>query len=226
MTAAGFVHGAAIAFKPTAAPVLVAIGGVMAIDGAWKPLSDLLGGAVAAAAAAWLTGCLFVHDWGCWSDWVIALKAQMSSAQLMNPWNCSLTTLLGGLTTCAYRSRAASSPGQQVPKSLTARWVLAGAVGCVVALAGSPLVWAHYLLLTIPLLLWLGRRALLGQATANALSFLVVAFLLLTVVAQAMGLGRQINEMILGNLATTLLLARAFHTFATLPRGVNSRPRS
>lgn len=238
--AAGCLLGGSIAFKPTLGPVAVAVGVVLASESDWRLVTRFMMGCVGGAAAAWVAGCLFLWDWTCWQTWLEALKAMLASERPMNPWNCSipmviksivgidcsgavLVGLLGGLAAIAYRTRRTCSSETSAATGSAGRVVLAGALGAVVALVASPLTWAHYHVLAVPLLLWVGRRSLENEGDNRCpdwyRTLAVFAFLLLSVVAQSFGLGRQANELILANVALLLLLGLGCYDLATA-RGV------
>jgi len=229
LASAGCLLGLAIAFKPTLLPILPAIALVLTIDGHRGLAARLLVGLAFGLGIACLTGCGFLQDWSCWYQWLGSLSAVVSSESvMMSPWNCSMSSyaraslgidisgmvmagLLGCMAFFAHRSRFTGLPETPCAGRAPERLVLAGSMGCVIALVGSPLVWGHYQLLTIPLLLWVGRRSMAGGDHTVYRSLAVLAFLLLTVAAQAMGLGRQMTEMVLGNVASLILLALGFH---------------
>lgn len=238
--AAGCLLGGSIAFKPTLGPVAVAVGAVLASESGWRVVGRFMTGCVGGAAAAWLAGCLFLRDWTCWQAWLEALKAMLASERPMNPWNCSipmaikslvgfdcsgvvLVGMLGGVVAFAHRTRRGCSSDTSAAAATADRVVLAGALGAVVGLVASPLTWAHYHLLAVPLLLWLGRRSLEAEGDNGCpdwyRTLAVCAFLLLSVVAQSFGLGRQANELILANVALLLLLGLGCYDLATA-RGV------
>ena len=236
MPTAGCVLGLSIAFKPTIFPVLIAVSIVLLSDSRWRAVGRVWIGVVAGCGIAWLVGALFLGDWRSWPAWLDALKAVLGSDRLVNPWNCSvpmvlksvmgidcgggiLVALLGVTATLAYRRRDWCSSEAQSPVASSERVVLAAALGCVIPMVSAPLVWAHYHLLSIPLVLWVVRKSMANDSACGApemyRSVTALAVLLLSVVAQAMGLGRQTNELILGNAAMILLLGLGFHDFAT-----------
>ena len=229
MVAAGFLFGLAILFKPLVAPAAMALGIVMVADGHRRSVAGLVAGLAAGGGIAWLAGCLFLTDWTCWSDWSTGLQNLISSTHLINSSsNCSLSSwaraatgidasafitagLLGCTMLCAYHGRVATSPEQSSESRPFDRLVLATCLGCLIALAGSPLVWPHYQLLCIPLLLWAGRRAISLSEHPAYSSLAALAFLLLSAFGSAMGLGRQATALFLGNVANLLLVLLAFH---------------
>lgn len=130
-----------------------------------------------------------------------------------------LVALLGVTAVLAFRTRERCSSAARSPVTNSERVVLAAALGCVIPMVAAPLVWAHYHLLSIPLVLWVVRKSMVTDSDCQARqlyrSVAALAVLLLSVVAQAMGLGRQANELILANVAMILLLGLGFHDLAT-----------
>jgi hypothetical protein len=156
--------------------------------------------------------------------------------RLANPWNCSVPTalksatgidcggsmlvaLLGGTAVLAYRTTERGPSEVQLPVTSCERVVLAAALGCVIPMLAAPLVWAHYHLLCVPLVLWVVRKVMATESDCPApqlyRSVATLTVLLLSVVSQAMGLGRQANELIFANVAMILLLGLGFHDLAT-----------
>jgi len=245
--ASGFLLGGSIAVKPTLWPVAVAVNIFLLSDRGRDVGARFMIGCVGGAASAVIVGCFFLGDWMSWYSWLEALKAMLASERPMNPWNCSipmamksitgidssgivLVGLLGGLAALAYRTRVVRSSTVKASDGRADRVVLAGSVGAVVALVASPLTWAHYHLLAVPLLLWVGRRSLETETDTRCpewyRSLSITAFLLLSVVAQSFGLGRYVNELILANIALILLLALGLHDLASKDRSANGTSAS
>jgi hypothetical protein len=172
----GLILGLAVMFKPN----LIFVPGLLVVFWLVHRRTETLawhavGGAVAVGLAAMLSTLSFGR-WA-WGEWLAALQqlpndiitvelGNFGLAPLIRDWLAFelalvLTLLFGALAVVgivAGRRRASSRPEGGAPESgqLHGEAVVV-AMGCLVMLLGSELVWLHYFVLAIPMLLVLFR---------------------------------------------------------------------
>ncbi|HUP50789.1 MAG TPA: glycosyltransferase 87 family protein [Thermoanaerobaculia bacterium] len=131
----------------------------------WRDLVRHAAGAAIATAAAVIAGSIYFRSATIWLEWLNALRAMPREIVPLEVGNFALAVvvrertgldaalllLLAGaaaLAAVAFRWK----PGSRADAALIP-------LGCVLFLLSSPLVWLHYLLLTVPLVIWLLRPA-------------------------------------------------------------------
>jgi hypothetical protein len=177
----GLVLGLLVAFKPTLGviPILLALAWI--IDHRWRTLWRQGIAAVIAMGAAFVVGCRFLNSWSAWSNWANALSdmEKVSDISVEN-WNISLIQVIleatrgiagGGVTldlilltlllVLASVALHLTRPGTPSVVNFQQVWFerdfLVTALGGAVSILALRLVWIHYYILLIPLLLYVLR---------------------------------------------------------------------
>jgi hypothetical protein len=163
----GLILGCLVAFKPNMVFLPVLLGVSWIVDRRWKALIIQTISGLIALAAAFVCGCLFLHSWSAWTDWIRGLAAisQVSDISLAKG-NYSLARLVmesGGPPISIYLILAALaislwaiwSSRRRGDTDLFHRDYLVAAIGCAVGLLVLKLVWMHYYVLFLPLLIYL-----------------------------------------------------------------------
>lgn len=201
----GAVLGLAIAFKPNLALVAVVLGLFWAIGGRFRTLS-LRGAGIAAGLLIAVAGSsVFFGSVSCWGSWLSTLRhldeqfdvavgwGNFGGARLLRDWlGLNLSPALFLLTTglvgvCAWggrRREAASGSGSTVEASAARDELLMVGLGLLVPLLAAGLAWPHYLVLAIPICVYLMRPAE-GRATRALPAFLGIVCLCSTPILQA-----------------------------------------
>lgn len=180
----GLVLGLLVAFKPTlwVIPTLLTLAWI--IDRRWHTLLTQGVAAVAAAGMAFAVGCRFLHSGSAWFDWIKALPdldkvsdisvriGNFSLAQVLRESiggpagegvNVAPVLLIVVLAMAAIALRLtrwtrAGAPGAaEDGQFLFERDFLITALGCALSVVALKLVWLHYYILLIPLLLYVLR---------------------------------------------------------------------
>ena len=223
----GLFIGAAIAFKPSAAFVLVPPAIVWAIDLDLRRAVSIGTGALVASGLAFACGGIFFGSTAVWSEWLADVLVLLGQGPTASSFNCSipgvveheygvriglplLVVFLVLVGLAAGRTRLRRPMGTSVwaplPSSSGRRTALAAALGGVLGLFVFSLTWYHYLIIGVPLILWTwrpletgGRWILVYRAVA------LVALVLLTTLPLESGLSRRFVELWLGNAALILV---------------------
>lgn len=208
----GLVLGFLVAFKPTLAVLPVFLALAWAIDRRWTALRRQALAAIAAAAVAFVAGCLYLNSWSAWTDWARALPdldrvsnisvgfGNFSLVQVIleaagNPdgggagWSVVLLlALLAAAGVALHRTRPAGEAGGRVWRE---RDIRAAALGAAAAVLVLQLVWVHYFILAVPLLLcvlrpgaWMQSAGASGRLSRSrrAMAGLALSFLALLAV--------------------------------------------
>lgn len=217
----GLVLGLLVAFKPTLAVIPMLLTMAWIIDRRWRTLLTQGIAAVAAAGVAFVVGCRFLHSWSAWWDWKNALpdleKVSDVSVQIGNfslarvireatsgpageginlaPILLILVLVLAAVALLLTRRRW---PGALSAADDRQVWFerdfLVTALGCTLSVVALKLVWLHYYILLIPLLLYVLRPG--GWIRPNAATtgacpvLLPMAGLVLALLALAAIFGR------------------------------------
>jgi hypothetical protein len=179
--AAGIVLGLLVAFKPTLATVPFLLAVSWAIDRRWGTLLRRGAGAVAGAGLAFCAGCWFLGSPAAWWDWGKALSGLDTVSDVsVQAGNYSLARVIseavGGpagrgadsapvlvaaaavLTGVALaRTRPAAGTAGRGRAARFERDFLVTALSCALSVVSLPLVWLHYYVLLVPLLLYVLR---------------------------------------------------------------------
>ena len=171
--AAGFAVALLVMFKPNLAPVSVLLPGAWLIRGQYQKLVTGLAGMVAGTLVALAVSSYFFGGFMAWADWIGAISSQTYQSVEASHGNFSpgQSFKLGfrgqailSLALCAlvlgffsWGSKAdgkkpAISDAQQQAITAVEYAQLLG-LGCLVHMFVSPLVWTHYYLLAIPMLI-------------------------------------------------------------------------
>ena len=175
---AGMVVGLAVMFKPNLAPIGLILAGGWLLRQQYSRLINGVSGMLTGVLAAVLGSSLWLGKGSAWLDWLKMLSGAVGSApgrggnyslmrQLtggLSPTGQLLLALLLVAVTLALfwwgRKRQAglsTSDDFQSNDRQSLEDTMLVAMGCVIALMASALVWLHYYLLTIPLVLVLLR---------------------------------------------------------------------
>jgi hypothetical protein len=172
---AGLILGLLAAFKPTLGviPLLLALAWV--IDHRWRSLLHQGIAAVAGLGIAFVVGCRFLHSWSAWWNWANALpELEKISDISVDTGNYSLAEvlreatggaaagiislallllILGGAAAAFYLTRRRAPDTAADEATWIERDFLVTALGCALSVVALKLVWLHYYLLMLPLLL-------------------------------------------------------------------------
>ena len=169
----GLVTGLLVMFKPNLAPVALLIGGGWAVRQQYLKLVIAVGGMVTGAVTAVLVSSYWLGSVSVWSDWLkliqqvvdggpgegrgnYAIITQFTSgvgpfgqlaAALLLCLACLAFLWWGRRGTAAREADAAESQREFIENACLV------ALGCLVTMLTSTLVWLHYYLLTIPMFL-------------------------------------------------------------------------
>ena len=171
--AAGFVLASLVMFKPNLAPVSVLLPGAWLIRGQYHKLFTGLAGMVAGTLVAFAVSSYFFGGITAWIDWIGSISSQTYQSIEASQGNFSpgQSFKLGfqgqvilSLTLCAlvlvFFWWGSKAGGKKPAHSVAQRQVITSveyarllALGCLVHMFVSPLVWTHYYLLAIPMLI-------------------------------------------------------------------------
>lgn len=172
----GFLAGMLVAmlvlFKPNLAPIPLLLLGAWLIRGQFRKLVVGLAGMAVGALAAFAWSTLFFRDPGVWLDWLHGLRALMSTDHLAGLGDFNAGNVIGlqlggagqlalALILCAlalvflWWGRRPAAPATAAPDSDRERVEYGQLLGlaCLVQMLASPLVWLHYFVLAIPMLI-------------------------------------------------------------------------
>lgn len=202
---AGAVLGVAIAFKPNLALVAVVLGLFWAIGGRVRTLSLRGAGFAAGLLFAVAGSSAFFGSVSCWGSWLSTLRqldeqfdvavgwGNFGGARLLRDWlgvNLSPALFLltiGLVGICIWRGRRREDPseaGAAAQASAARDELLMVGIGLLVPLLAAGLAWPHYLVLAIPMCVYLMRPA--ERRAARALpAFLGVVCICSTPIFQA-----------------------------------------
>ena len=199
------VWGLAVSFKPIVALAPALILGAHGLAGQRKRLRAEGAGLFCGGILAFLAGCLFFRDWSCWLSWLSRVKGLPLSASPLEHFNFSLpilvaagldmaipTFILGMAIAIAcltvlriwFRDpsrRVCDCPPQVTLPAGDSEFLLA-ALGLLIYLLWAPLVWFHYHMLSLPLIVILFRRNMCQWPIHGIGSALLASLTLVTMV--------------------------------------------
>jgi hypothetical protein len=185
LMAAGAVFAMAALAKPYVVFLFVLTYAFWMVQRRWRDLASHAAGAAIAGVAALTVSSLYFRSPTIWMEWLRALRDMPQSMVPLEVGNFALAGVTQGLfginvsalvlvvaagaaVVVTYKAAPAPQHADQ----------LAIGLGCVMALLGSPLMWIHYLVLTIPLLAYLlrptGNAPRRQVAAAVALAILAI----------------------------------------------------
>jgi uncharacterized membrane protein SirB2 len=170
--AAGVTMGLSAMFKPNMAPVAMLVAGAWLVRQRWHKLAIGSSGIGIGIAAAYLSGLVFVGRPGAWIDWWDAFRIVATNPAEQSLGNFSSFNLLFGAQNenlqiatalalvsltlaCLWWGRRGSATRDEDPPDRRGEVIEYGqlvALGCLVQTLASALVWQHYLVLAVPML--------------------------------------------------------------------------
>jgi hypothetical protein len=168
-------------FKPNILPVYPMLLAVLLLQKRTRALLAAVAGGVVAGLVGYLASAWTFADPRIWNEWLVAFRTMPASLIAMENGNFALSRILlertgvdlspilltlffGVLVFFAWRTRT----DPQLPAA-------APALGCLVFVLGSPLVWPQYYLLTLPIVLWLLRSLDHTRAAITLLAVFILA---------------------------------------------------
>lgn len=171
--AASLVIGLLVMFKPNLAPVALLFGGGWAVRGQYRQLGIALGGMAAGAVTAALVSSIWLGNRSAWLDWLAYIREFVDGGPGETGGNYAIITqissgvgpvgqLAAALGLCVLslvllwwgRSRVAETvSGETGDGRVFIENTLLIATGCIIMLLTSALVWLHYYLFTIPMII-------------------------------------------------------------------------
>jgi len=176
---AGAILALTVLFKPYVAMIFPIAYAVLILEKRWRDLRSHAIGAIAGGAIGVLLSAWRFHSLTIWLDWLRAVRSMPESSVTADLGNYALPAIF-------------SIPPMIVGVAFLAiaigviAWLKTGndesaiGLGVIVSFLGAPLVWPHYLLLTIPLI-----AVLVRSKERLAISAGVVALLLIAIVPWA-----------------------------------------
>jgi len=172
--AAGLVTGLLVMFKPNLAPVALLFVGGRLVRGQTRKLAIALAGVVTGAAAAVLVSSFWLGSATAWLDWLDLIRTVVDGGPGESGGNYPVITQitgsvgpLGQLATAVLlcllclaffwwgrRRTAIAADRAALLQRERLENICLVALGCIVAMLASTLVWLHYYLLTLPMLLF------------------------------------------------------------------------
>jgi len=169
---ASLVIGLLVMYKPNLAPVALLFGGGWAVRKQHGRLGIALAGMVSGALAALLVSSWWLGNGSAWLDWLAYISQFVDAGPGETGGNYAVITQLtsvgatGQLTfaivLCALslafqwwgrRNVSDAASGETVDNRVFIESALLIATGCIIALLTSSLVWLHYYLFTLPMIL-------------------------------------------------------------------------
>lgn len=140
----------------------------------WKRALEITAGASAAALAGAGVAMLYFGEGSIWLDWLRAFRAMPEAMVPVTLGNFALSRIAGDLSggtdisyaTLLVLTTLAALVASGKPSSASGD-LLAVGLGSVIFQFGSPIVWLHHLLLSLPLLAYLLRPAKAGELLRN-----------------------------------------------------------
>ncbi len=179
--AAGLVTGLTVMFKPNLAPVALLLAGGWVVRRQYARLRVAIAGILTGVAGAVLVSSWWMGDSRAWIDWLLILDKTMGSTPREASGNISIMTqFIGALGPLGqlglalslsflvlvflWWGRRANAPAAGEGLNQNREFIentLLVAMGALVQMLASALVWTHYYLLTVPMLIvafrpWLG----------------------------------------------------------------------
>lgn len=162
-------------FKPYLPLIPIVTVAVMVIQKRWRDLRSYVIGALIATVVAIATSSLYFHSATAWIDWLRGLRAMPRDIVTVELGNVALARIIQDLAgvnvTIVLLVIFTALTIYLVRKGDD---VLALTASAVASLLATPLVWWHYLVIAIPLLMVLLRRARVRWVTAAAIAATVL----------------------------------------------------
>jgi hypothetical protein len=176
--AAGMVIGLIVMFKPNLAPIGLVLAGGWLLRHQYSHLITGVSGMLAGALAAILVSSWWLGTSSAWLDWLKVISGFLGAAPKISGNYSVMQKLTGGLSPAGQlvltlllisaalalfwwgrrrQSALSTTPENQSTETQPLEDTLLIAMGCIIALMASSLVWIHYYLLTIPLMLFMLR---------------------------------------------------------------------
>lgn len=223
--AASLVTGLLVMFKPNLAPAALLFGGGWAVRRQYLQLGIAFGGMAAGAVAAVLVSSFWLGNWSAWLDWLAYIRQFVDVGPGETGGNYAIITqvssgigapgqLAAALGLCALslvflwwgRRRVADDVSSETgERRVYIENTLLIAMGCIIMLLTSALVWLHYYLFTMPMIL-AALRPWQQPAPMKIMSFLVLR--VLPVMALVMLMDTVLRDLVGGD-------NRAYHVIAT-----------
>ncbi|MFC1621149.1 glycosyltransferase family 87 protein [Candidatus Omnitrophota bacterium] len=171
----GFILGLSLAFKPSVVFVLVMLSAFWLINGRFKKFLYQFAGIIASIICALTVSGILFGSIQPWSDWIAAMLSIRDTSIEVVDGNFSLSMLVYewfGVRISAYLTiffliigilfiRLNKINKADPEKDFLAETLMVG-MGCVIYLLSGKLVWLHYLILTIPMILFVLRPVTQG----------------------------------------------------------------
>jgi hypothetical protein len=168
------VLATAVLFKPNLAPVAAAVACAWACARRWRPLVHLAAGALAGTGLALAAGTAALGTARPWADWLGVLPELLESPRTLAEGNFAVTGLLRAAfgvdlspwlavaflvaIAAAARRRPGTVESDDAAGALAfERTYLAVGLGAAAMVLSARLVWLHYLVLAVPLVVFLLR---------------------------------------------------------------------
>ena len=175
--AAGFITGLLVMFKPNLAPIALLLAGGWAVRQQYTNLGLSLGGMAAGAVTALLVSSIWLGSATIWLDWLDVIQQVVDGGPGKSGGNYAIITqifsgpsplgqLIAAVLLCTlclvlfwWGRRGTSIPGIETTgkNSEFIENTCLVAMGCLVTMLASTIVWIHYYLLTIPMFIVLFR---------------------------------------------------------------------
>ena len=176
--AAGMVIGLTVMFKPNLAPIGLILAGGWLLRHQYSRLVTGVSGMLTGVLAAILVSSWWLGHSTAWLDWLKVISGTVGGAPKKGGNYSVMQQLTGGLSPTGQlmlaillvslaltlfwwgrrrQSRLSTNPDIQSTDRQSLEDTMLIAMGCIIALMASALVWIHYYLLTIPLMLVLLR---------------------------------------------------------------------
>jgi hypothetical protein len=202
----GLLIGLLVMFKPNLGPVAVLVAGAWLLRKQYKKRGVSLSGMTLGATAAILVSSWWMSSTSAWFDWLNVLRkvvARNGPGESGGNY-AAVTKVVGGISPinqfglalilCAVcliafwwgrRGSPASGLGPDDEHKVVIENTVFIAMGCIVAMLASSIVWLHYYLLIVPMLIVLfrpwaepGRIKIIPMLMSRVLPALVLASLL------------------------------------------------
>jgi hypothetical protein len=234
--AASLITGLLVMFKPNLAPVALLFGGGWAIRRQYMQLGISLGGMAAGAITAVLVSSIWLGNRSAWLDWLDYIRQFVDGGPGETGGNYAIITqissdisplgqLAAALSLCVLclvflwwgrKLVADAVTDETADNRLFMENTLLIAMGCIIALLTSSLVWLHYYLFTIPMIL-VALRPWQESAPMKVMPFLLLR--VLPVAALVLLLDTALREFISGDDRTYRTMACTTATLALFVAG-------
>jgi hypothetical protein len=166
LAAAGAILAIATLAKPYLVLVFALLYGIWILRRRWRDLGAHAAGALVAGLTGVVAGAIYFRSATIWVEWLHAIRTLPQSMVPLDLGNFALAQILRDLwgvrlsvVITLVALALAIAIGSRATRTDTDIDLQAIGLGAVIGLIGSPLVWVHYLVMTLPLLAWLLRPA-------------------------------------------------------------------